>query len=141
MSYASYQLLKKILPKRINEDQTGYLQNRFLGFNHRQIQDIIDLSDSYKIDVAIIFVDFIKAFETLEWDFMLNTLKHFGFNNHLFIRWVQTLYSDIQTYLSNNGWVSVIFKNLRWIRQMSPLSALLFILSVEIIALRFYYSY
>jgi hypothetical protein len=73
LSYVLSQRLKKILPKLINEDQTGYLQNRFIGFNHRQIQDIIDFADSYKIDGAIIFVDFIKAFATLEWDFMLNT--------------------------------------------------------------------
>ena len=90
--------------------------------------------------MAMIFVDCIKAFDTLEWDFILNTLKHFGFN-HSFIRWVQTSYADIQTGLSNNGWVSVIFKNFRWTRQKSPLSALLFILSVEIMALRLYYSY
>jgi hypothetical protein len=36
----------------------------------------------------------------------------------------------------NNGWISEIFKNSRGIRQGSPLSALLFILSVEIMALR-----
>jgi hypothetical protein len=47
---------------------------------------------------------------------MLNTLKHFGFNDS-FIRWVQTLYSDIQTCVSNNGWGSEIFKNSRGIRQ------------------------
>ena len=81
------------------------------------------------------FVDFIKAFDTLEWDFMLNTLKHFGFNDS-FIRWVQTLYSDIQTCVSNNGWVSEIFNNPRGIRQKCPLSALLFILSVQSMSFR-----
>jgi hypothetical protein len=81
------------------------------------------------------FVDFIKAFDTLEWDFMLNTLKHFGFNDS-FIRWVQTLYSDIQTCVSNNGWVSEIFNNPRGIRQRCPLSALLFILSVQSMSFR-----
>lgn len=35
----------------------------------------------------------------------------------------------------NNGWVSENFKNSRGIRQRSPLSALLFVLSVEIMAL------
>ena len=81
------------------------------------------------------FVDFIKAFDTLEWDFMLNTLKHFGFNDS-FIRWVQPLYSDIQTCVSNNGWVSEIFNNPRGIRQGCPLSALLFILSVQSMSFR-----
>jgi hypothetical protein len=36
----------------------------------------------------------------------------------------------------NNGWISEIFKNSREIRQSCPLSALLFVLSVEIMALR-----
>jgi hypothetical protein len=49
------QRLKNILPKLINEDQTGYIKNRFLGFNLRQIQDIIDYSNIYKIEGAIIF--------------------------------------------------------------------------------------
>ena len=36
----------------------------------------------------------------------------------------------------NNGWISEIFKNSRGIRQGYPLSALIFVLSVEIMALR-----
>jgi hypothetical protein len=36
----------------------------------------------------------------------------------------------------NNSWISEIFKNSRGIRQDCPLSALLFVLSVEIMALR-----
>jgi hypothetical protein len=36
----------------------------------------------------------------------------------------------------NNGWISKIFKNSSVIRQGFPLSALLFVLSVEIMALR-----
>ena len=68
------------MPKIINVDQTGYEQNRFIGFNLKQIQDIIDYADIYKIEGAIIFVDFTKAFDSLEWNFMLHTLKHFEFN-------------------------------------------------------------
>ena len=66
---------------------------------------------------------------------MLTTLRHFGFNDS-FISWVKTLYAEIQTCVSNNGWISEIFKNSRGIRQGCPLSALLFVLSVEIMALR-----
>ena len=66
--------MKNILPKLINEDQTGYIKNRFIGFNLRQIQDIIDYSNIYKIEWAIIFLDFSKAFDSLEWDFNTKTL-------------------------------------------------------------------
>ena len=75
LSYVLSQRLKKILPKIKNENQTCYLQIRFIAFNHRQIQDIIDFADSYTIDGAIIFVDFIKAFDTLEWDFYVKYIE------------------------------------------------------------------
>jgi hypothetical protein len=51
------------------------VKNRFIGFNLRKIQYIIDYADLYKIEGAIIFIDFSKAFDSLEWDFMLGTLK------------------------------------------------------------------
>ena len=135
ISHVLAQRLKTVLPNIINVDQTGYVKNRFIGFNLRQIQDIIDYADIYKIEGAIIFVDLTKAFDSLEWNFMLNTLKHFGFNES-FINWVKTLYTDIQTCVMNNGWVSEMFKNTRGIRHRYPLSALLFVLSVEIMASR-----
>jgi hypothetical protein len=77
-----------------------YVQNRFIGFNLKQIQDIIDYADIYKIKGAIIVVDFTKAFDSLEWNVMLNTFKHFGFNES-FINLVKTLYTDIQTCVMN----------------------------------------
>jgi hypothetical protein len=64
-------------------------------------------------------------------DFMLLTLKRFGFNDS-FVNWVNTMYTDIQTCVINNGWISEMFRNTRG----CPLSALLFVLSVEIMALR-----
>jgi hypothetical protein len=42
LSHVLAQRLKKILSKLINEDQTGYIKNRFIGFNLRQIQNILD---------------------------------------------------------------------------------------------------
>jgi hypothetical protein len=71
LSHVLAQRLKKILSKLINEDQTGYIKNRFIGFNLRQIQDIIDYADIYKIEGSLVFIDFNKAFDSLEWDFML----------------------------------------------------------------------
>ena len=119
LSYTLAQRLNKILPKLINEDQTGYIKNWFIGFNLRQIQDIIDYSNIYKIEGAIIFSNLSKAFDSLEWDFMFSTLKHYGFNDS-FVTWVETLYNNIQTCVINNRWISDF----------------LFVISVEIMALK-----
>ena len=85
---------------------------------------ILLISDLYKIEGAIVFVDFSKAFDSLEWNFMFSILKHFGFNES-FIRWVKTLYNDIQTCVMNNGWISEVFKNTRVIRQGCPFNSVI----------------
>ena len=66
---------------------------------------------------------------------MLFTLKRFGFNDS-FVNWVNTMYTDIQTCVINNGLISEMFRNTRGSRHGHPLSALLFVLSVDIMALR-----
>ena len=79
LSYTLALRIKKILNLIINADQTGYIKNRFIGFNLRQIQDVIDYADKFNIEGAILFIDFSKAFDTLEWNFMYHTLEYFGF--------------------------------------------------------------
>ena len=48
LSYVLAQRLKNLLPKIINEDQTGYGKNRFIGFNLRQIQDMEKIYNLFK---------------------------------------------------------------------------------------------
>jgi hypothetical protein len=45
----------------VSNDQSGYIKNRYIGFHIRQIQDIIDYSEHFNIEGAILFLDFSKA--------------------------------------------------------------------------------
>lgn len=83
----------KILLFLIYGDQTDYLHICFIGFNHRKIQNGTEFANSHTIDKFLIFVDLLKTFEMLGWCFMLNTVKHYRFNNSL-LRWVHTLHID-----------------------------------------------
>ena len=115
-------------------DQQGYIKNRLIGFNIRQIQDIIDYSDYLNLDAAILFLDFKKAFDTVEHSFLFLTLTKFGFNNS-FITWIKTLYNNSSTCILNNGWKSDNLNPERGIRQGCPISSLLFIIIAEILAI------
>lgn len=66
---------------------------------------------------------------------MFETLKavHFGPN---FIKWIQIMYNNHKFRVKNNGFVSKTCKMTRGIRQGCPVSALLFILTVETLAIR-----
>ena len=127
--------LQKVINKIVSLDQQGYIKNRFIGYNIRQIKDIIDYAELLQIDGAIMFLDFKKAFDTVEWSFMFQTLEFYGFKND-FIRWIKTLYNNCQSFITNNGWLSEPFNPKRGIRQGCPISALLFILVAEIMAIK-----
>ena len=60
-------------------------------------------------------------------------LEKFGFGRN-FINSVKMLYKNVNNSIINDGWVSYNFSVSRGIRQGCPISALLYILSAEIMA-------
>ena len=83
--------------------------------------------------VIVIILDFRKAFDTVEWEFLYKALKTFSFGND-FISWVQTFYGAVQSCVINSGYSSQFFNIERGVRQGCPLSGLLFVLCIEILA-------
>ena len=71
--------MKKILPKIINNDRTGFLKDRFIGENIRLIDSIINYTNTEQIPGLLLFIDFEKAFDKIEWSFIEKTLKYFNF--------------------------------------------------------------
>ena len=124
--------IKKVLPSVINSDQTGFLKNRFIGENIRLLNSIISYTDIEKLPELLLFIDFEKAFDTLEWTFVEKSLKYYNFGNSL-ISWIKLFYTDISSSIQNNGWTSDFFSLSRDVRQGCPLSPYLFILCAEIL--------
>ena len=87
-----------------------------------------------KIPRILALVDFEKAIDTVEWSFLFNALVKFNFGEN-FIKWIKLLYTNISSCVSNNGYISNFFTLSRGIRQGCPISALLFILVAEILAI------
>ena len=77
---------------------------------------------------VLLCLDFEKAVDTVDWDFMLKVLQKYEFGTN-FIRWIQILYKDPKLVIKNNGWLSKEEK-LKGIRQGCSISALLFILEI-----------
>ena len=78
--------VKNVLPKIINNDQTGFLKNSFIGENIRLINDIIDFTEHKNLKGLLFFVDFEKTFDNIEWSFLYRALEKFNFGPSL-IAW------------------------------------------------------
>ena len=127
--------LQKVLPKLVNEDQVGYIRGRYIGQNIRIIKDIMTYTAKKNLPGYSLLIDFEKAFDSIEWPFLIKCLKLYNFGEN-FIRWVQLLHKNIEPCVTNNGYLSQPFNLSRGVRQGCPISALLFILVAEILAIQ-----
>ena len=125
--------LEKVLPKIINPDQTGYVKNRYIGENVRLILDIMSYTEKKNLPGAALFIDFRKAFDTIEWSFLIDTLNNFNFGPDI-QNWVRIFYNNVTSCVLNNGHASEFFVLERGIRQGCPLSGLLFVIGIEVLA-------
>ena len=90
----------------------------------------MDLTIEENIPGLLIFIDFQKAFDSLEWHFLLRCLDSFDFCSSI-IRWVMTFYKNMQRCIINNGIISDFFTFGREVRQGHPLSPYLFVIAAE----------
>ena len=73
--------LHKVLPTLISHDQAGYVKGRYIGNNIRAIEDLILYAEKENVNSIICFLDFQKAFDSVEWECIYRVLKKFNIGN------------------------------------------------------------
>uniref|UniRef100_A0A669D202 Reverse transcriptase domain-containing protein n=1 Tax=Oreochromis niloticus TaxID=8128 RepID=A0A669D202_ORENI len=125
--------IKEVLDTIIDETQSGFMRNRHISNNIRLVLDLLDYSDLVPDNSFILFLDFYKAFDTIEHQFIFHSLEKFGFGE-FFCKAVKTLYTNGNSSIKMINGSTPRFDLKRGIRQGCPISPYLFLLCTQILA-------
>jgi len=135
LSYRMREILKDI----IGQQQKGFLRGRYIGESTRLVYDIMHFLERKHQKGLIMLIDFQKAFDSLEWNYIERILSTYGFGND-FLAWHKILYNQAQSCVINGGHFSTFFNIERGCRQGDPLSPYIFILAAEPLAMAIKHS-
>ena len=127
--------MQSVIGKLINENQVGYVKGRNINDHIRFIDDVISYVNSNDLSGLLVSLDYKKAFDSISKSSILTSLKKFNFGTY-FIKIVETILNGTEASVKNAGWLSEWFSTTRGVRQGCSLSPLLFILVVELLAIK-----
>ena len=124
--------LKKVLPNLIHKDQNGFIPGGSIFFSNHTLRDILFYCKKENLDLILLALDYTKAFDSVDFQFIYKTFEHFGFGEN-FKKWIKIIFNGGKSCVANNGHTSENFDIQRSTRQGDPISPLIFILGLEIL--------
>ena len=85
IAYTLAQRIKPLLHKTINSDQHGYIKKQVYRIQYQTNTGYYRLFRKFNVEGAILFLDFSKAFDSFEWEFMYLSLEKFGIQKSIMI--------------------------------------------------------
>ena len=89
ISKALSKRLKNVVPSLISDNQSAYVDGRFISEGGRLIADVLQITDMLKLNGILVTTDVQKAFDSVNHQFLILALKRYGFGK-MFIKCVKT---------------------------------------------------
>jgi hypothetical protein len=114
----------------VRSNQTAFIKDHAIHDNLVAVQAMTKLLHARKQATILLKVDIVKAFDTMNWSFLLELLNHLGCSRR-WTNWISTLLSTASTQILLNGYLGRRICHARGLRQGNPLSPMLFVLWME----------
>ena len=124
--------LKTVMSDIVSESQVCSVPGRQIQDHLLLIRETIAMANHKRRPLYIISFDQEKAFDRVDWDFMLSVLAKFGIPSK-FVEYGKTLYNMPTSFVCVNGFFTDLIDVKRGVRQGCPLSMLLYTLVAETI--------
>lgn len=120
----------------IDITQSAFIKGRCIIDNIVAAQELIFLIQKHRLPGRILKVDFSKAFDIVDWGFLLDLLKAHGFSDR-WIGWIKSILTSSKAKFLINGTQSEYVRFHKGLRQGDPLSSLLFALVINVLSTLF----
>lgn len=131
--------LRRVINSLVDTTQSAFLKGRCILDNIATAEKLIFSIHNGRLPGYILKFDFAKAFDLVDWDFMLDLLKARGFGD----RWLSWIWNILFTSKSNNlinGTPMCYIRYQQGLRQGDPLSPLLFVLVSNMLSSMFIHA-
>nr|KYP72506.1 Transposon TX1 uncharacterized [Cajanus cajan] len=122
--------LKKVLPNAIDDRQSAFLEGRNLLNSVLVVNKALDEAKRKKKETIFVKVDFEKAYDSVNWNYLLYMLNRLGFHKR-WVSWISKCLLTSHVFVLVNGSPTEELKMHRGFRQGGPLSPFLYTVVVK----------
>ena len=122
--------IKSAADPRLREEQAGFRKNRSTTDQIATLRILVEQSLEWNSQLVINFLDYEKAFDSLDRDTLWKILRHYGIPQKL-VNLIKTMYEDTSCRVIHAGQLTDSFNIRTGVRQGCLLSPFLFILAID----------